>query len=129
MESLLPSFFLRAFSTLSLSLLLGRYLPTDLCRKHKVNYGQVQQGYNSDALSEVMFQVAARAKAHLDEARRAHGALPGDLKPFLLPCVPALAYVHSLAPALCPRPLYHTLPPRICICISLLHPSLFGMRR
>mmetsp|Transcript_15572 Transcript_15572/g.39605 ORF Transcript_15572/g.39605 Transcript_15572/m.39605 type:complete len:199 (-) Transcript_15572:1230-1826(-) len=72
------------------------YLPTDLCRKHKLNYGQVQQGYNSDELSEVIFQVAARAKGHLDEAKRRHGALPSALKPFLLPCVPALDYLERL---------------------------------
>ncbi|QDZ24355.1 squalene/phytoene synthase [Chloropicon primus] len=72
------------------------YLPTDLCLKSKVDYGRVTGGYNSDELSDVVFQVASRAKTHLDEARRMHQTLPRDLRPFLLPCIPALRYLERL---------------------------------
>ena len=71
-------------------------LPSDLCRGAKVNYGSVTAGYNSDELSEVVYRVAARAKHHLDESRRAHNSLCGDAKPFLLPLIPALRYLERL---------------------------------
>lgn len=72
------------------------YLPTDLCLKSKVNYNKVTKGYNSDGLTDVVFQVASKAKIHLDEVRQRHTSLPSHLKPFLLPCIPPLKYLERL---------------------------------
>ena len=72
------------------------YLPTDLCLQSKMSYGEVTKGINSDNLSEVVYQVAARAKNHLDEARRRYENMPNNHKPFLLPCIPALQYLERL---------------------------------
>merc|ERR1712048_403408 len=72
------------------------FLPTDLCLKHKVNYGDVTAGYNSENLAEVVFQVASRAKMHLIEGQKIHQSLPNDKKVFFLPAIPALKYLQLL---------------------------------
>jgi NADH dehydrogenase [ubiquinone] 1 alpha subcomplex assembly factor 6 len=52
------------------------YLPLELCSQHKVSQEDIYRGEVSEGLCDVVFEVAAAANGHLQEARKLLTKLP-----------------------------------------------------
>ncbi|KAK9862554.1 hypothetical protein WJX84_010151 [Apatococcus fuscideae] len=72
------------------------YLPTDLCKQEKVTHEQLFRGESSEALCNVVFEVASVAKGHLEEARRLRSSLPPIARLLMLPAVSVGLYLDAL---------------------------------
>ncbi|KAK9864897.1 hypothetical protein WJX84_007292 [Apatococcus fuscideae] len=72
------------------------YLPTDLCKREDLSHEQLFRGESSDALCNVMFEVASVAKGHLEEARRLRPSLPPLARLLMLPAVSVGLYLDAL---------------------------------
>jgi len=72
------------------------YLPADLMMKNGVSQESLYRGEGSQELSDVVFEVASTAKAHLHQGRAFLGKLPNEAYPVLLPTVHPDMYLDAL---------------------------------
>lgn len=75
------------------------YLPDDLLMQAKVDREQLFEGRGGTGVAEVTRAVAARAMAHLKDARAHRRRIPGGARPVLLPAVLAERHLKRLARA------------------------------
>ena len=75
-------------------------IPIDLMRECEFhNQESMLRGENSKELSEVIFQIASRAKVHLNSARGMAEELPKESLPALLPALALDQYLEQLRKA------------------------------
>eukprot|EP00899_Mesostigma_viride_P011498 jgi/Mesvir1/20349/Mv19936-RA.1 len=72
------------------------YIPRDVAAKHGVVTEEIYRRIPSDALSSAVFEVASKANAHLDKARKMQGTLSKEARAVLLPAVPCGLYLAAL---------------------------------
>nr|CAD1831174.1 unnamed protein product [Ananas comosus var. bracteatus] len=76
------------------------YIPADVAEKHglliRSGSGSEVRMESGEDLSDVVFEVASAAGAHLQKARELAGTVPAEAVPALLPAVPAQVLLDSL---------------------------------
>lgn len=75
------------------------YLPADLCETHGIEPDDLMRGEATPGLRDVVFAIAAAAKAHLNAARGHAADVPPAARPLLLPAVSAGLYLDALEKA------------------------------
>lgn len=71
-------------------------LPQDLLLQHNVPHETVLRASCTVGLKEAVFNIAARAKQHLDKARSLSNSLPKSVYPLFLPAVAIDSYLERL---------------------------------
>ena len=103
------------------------YIPKDLAANH--NLLDTQGGRSEirmdspEALSDVVFDMASVANAHLKKARQLAGTVPAEALPVLLPAVPAQVILDSLS-----RVQFNVFDPRLARGILGIPPLWFQLK-
>ncbi|XP_075220238.1 NADH dehydrogenase (ubiquinone) complex I, assembly factor 6 homolog sicily isoform X4 [Lycorma delicatula] len=71
-------------------------LPQDLLLKHNLPQEKILRGKNDSNLKEVIFEIASRAKQHLEKARSLKKSCPKEASTLFLPAVCINAYLERL---------------------------------